>query len=298
MRKKRVLILEVNDKNFNSLESILSQAGYESIQYRFDAENFDFDAEELDVALVNTHIDYLSIEQIQELINSNNTIKVPIIFLDNSKEHDKQLLYRCYENGGSDFIKRPFGSKEIVSRINYHSDQVYKLREYKLRVDKLAHLATVDQMSKLTSKMHMQAILKHQVANFNRYKSPTSVLYIGLVSVDRVVSTFGFEYGEKMIQMFSKHLKNLLRESDAVSRWYGSNFMVLLSGTNAKQAETVSKKLNTSLSTLEIMNDTKPVVAFGITEFIEDDSVEEIEQRAVYALKEAKKKDYGKISVC
>lgn len=298
MRKKRVLILEVNEKNFNSLESILKEAGYESIQYRFDVEDFDFNAEELDVALVNTNIDYINIEQIQERINSNVAIKVPIVFLDNSKEYDKQVLQRCYENGGSDFIKRPFGSKEIISRLNYHCEQIYKLREYKLRVDKLAHLATVDQMSKLTSKMHMQAILKHQVSNFNRHKSPTSVLYIGLVSVDRAVNTFGFEYGEKMIQLFSKQLKNLLRESDAVSRWHGSNFMVLLSGTNAKQAESVAKKLNTSLSTLEIMNDTKPVVAFGITEFIDDDSVEEIEQRAKYALREAKNIEYGKIFVC
>ncbi|WP_373070840.1 diguanylate cyclase domain-containing protein [Sulfurimonas sp.] len=298
MRKKRVLILEINDKNFNSLESILKQEGYESIQYRFDVEDFDFNAEDLDVALVNTNIDYINIEQVFTRINLNNVIKVPIVFLDNSQEHDKQVLQKCYENGGSDFIKRPFGSKEIISRLNYHCEQIYKLREYKLRVDKLAHLATVDQMSKLTSKMHMQGILKHQVSNFNRYKSPTSILYIGLESVDRAVSTFGFEYGEKMIQLFSKQLKNLLRDSDAVSRWYGSNFMILLSGTNVKQAEIVAKKLNTSLSTLEIMNDTKPVVAFGITEFTEDDSVEEIEQRAVYALKEAKKKDYGKIFVC
>jgi diguanylate cyclase (GGDEF)-like protein len=295
MRKKRVLILEVNDKNFKSLESVLSKEGFEAVKYVSDSK---IDTENFDVVLVNTHIEYLDIEDIQSHLTSSSELNAPVIYLDNSKEIDKELLKRCYEHGASDFIKRPFGAKEVLARITHHSENIYKLREYKLRVDKLAHLATVDQMSKLTSKMQMQAILKYQIGLFKREKTPISILYIGLMSVDKVSSTFGFEYGERLIQTFSKQLKKLLRDSDAVSRWQGSNFMVLLSNTNIKQAETVAKKLNSSLSTTEIMKDTKPLVAFGITEFMEDDSIEEIEQRAKYALKEAKKKEYGKISTC
>jgi len=298
MRKKKVLILEVNDKNFKSLESVLQKEGFDSIQYKEDMYGSKIDIDTLDVVLVNTHIEYLSIENVQKRINSDSELKVPLIYLDNSKEVDKELLKRCYDNGASDFIKRPFGAKEIIARIKYHTENIYKLREYKLRLDKLAHLATVDQMSKLTSRMHMQAILKNQLNVFNETKSPTSVLYICLVSVDKVVNTFGFEYGEKLIQFFSKKLKELLKNCDALSRWNGSNFMVLFSDTDEKKAQVIARKLNSSLSSTEIMKDTKPIVAFGITEFIEDDSIEEIEQRAIYALKEAKKKEYGKISVC
>lgn len=298
MRKKRVLILEVNDKNFRSLESVLKNEGFESVQYRHDIDDFKIDAEDLDVVLVNTHIEYLKIEQIQNHICSELEPKVPIVYLDNSKEVDKDLLKRCYDSGASDFIKRPFGAKEVLARVVHHSENFYKMREYKLRVEKLAHLATVDQMSKLTSKMHMQAILKHQINIFNRVKSPISILYIGLISVDKAVNTFGFEYGEKLIQYFSKELKKLLNDSDALARWSGPNFMVLLSNTDLEQASSLAKKLNASLANTEIMKGTKPTVAFGITEFVEGDTIEQIEQRAEYALKDAKKKEYGKISIC
>lgn len=294
MGKKRVLILEVNEKNFNSLEKVLEHDGYSCINYK-DLDGLDTVLEDLDLVIVNTHVDYIDITKIHEQINSDFIIKLPIIYLDNSKEADKELVQKCYKSGASDFIKRPFSSKEVLARINYHYEQLYKMREYKLRVDKLANLATVDQLSKLTSKMHMQAILKHQLNNYKRFKTPTSILYIGLISVDKIVGTFGFKYGEKLIHSFSKQLKNMIRESDALSRWSGSNFMVLLSGTDAKKAEVVAKKLNSSLSNIEIMKDTKPVVAFGITEFIEDDSIEEVEQRAEYALKEAKKQEYGRV---
>ncbi|MCW9026860.1 MAG: diguanylate cyclase [Thiovulaceae bacterium] len=297
MIKKRVLILEVNEKNFASLDKVLRRKGYESVSY-YNVDDLSVEVENIDLVLVNTNITYIDITKISELVNSEFTIKIPIIFLDNSKEVDKELIEKCFKNGASDFIKRPFSSSEILYRVDYHYDQLHKLREYKLRVDKLANLATVDQLSKLTSKMHMQAILKHQLDNYNRYKIPTSVLYIGLMNVDKIVSVCGFAYGEKLIQSFSKKLKTFIRDSDVVSRWQGSSFMILLTNTDSKNAENLAKKLNKNLSSVEIMKDTKAVLAFGITEFVEEDWIEEIEQRASYALKEAKKQEYGRIYTC
>ncbi|MCW8838993.1 MAG: diguanylate cyclase [Thiovulaceae bacterium] len=297
MIKKRVLILEVNEKNFASLDKVLRRKGYESVSY-YNVDDLSVEVENIDLVLVNTNITYIDITKISELVNSEFTIKIPIIFLDNSKEVDKELIEKCFKNGASDFIKRPFSSSEILYRVDYHYDQLHKLREYKLRVDKLANLATVDQLSKLTSKMHMQAILKHQLDNYNRYKTPTSVLYIGLMNVDKIVSVCGFAYGEKLIQSFSKKLKTFIRDSDVVSRWQGSSFMILLTNTDSKNAENLAKKLNKNLSSVEIMKDTKAVLAFGITEFVEEDWIEEIEQRASYALKEAKKQEYGRIYTC
>ena len=297
MMKKKVLILEVNEKNFTTLEKILKISGYESIAYD-ESVGFEGEDDEIDIVLVNTQVDYVDITKVHDKVSYALSVEIPVIYLDNSEEVCKDLVQKCFLAGASDFIKRPFDSKEILARINYHYKQKYNMSEHKLRIEKLASLATVDQLSKLTSKMHMQSILNHQLSNYKRYKTPSAILYIGLISVDRIVGTFGFEYGEKLIRSFSKVLKDLLRDSDAISRWHGSNFMVLLSSADAKKAEVVAKKLNTSLSSVEIMKDTKPLLAYGITEFSEDDSIEELEQRAIYALKEAKKQEYERIHIC
>jgi hypothetical protein len=45
------------------------------------------------------------------------------------------------------------------------------------------------------------------------------------------------------------------------------------------------------------MKNVKPELAFGITSFEEDDSVQELVQKAKYALGEAKKQEYGKIFI-
>jgi diguanylate cyclase (GGDEF)-like protein len=294
MVKKQILILENNQKNYELLNTIFSEEDFESVAV---LSREDFDALQIDMydlVIVNTHVNYIEPAKLLDLIHKEYHVKVPVIYLDNAAEHDKKMLKECFEHGASEYIKKPFDKYEILFRVRYHFTQVQKMKEYKLRVDKLAHLATVDQLSKSSSKMHMQAILKHQLNNYKRYKIDTSIIYMSLVNVDKFVGLFGFEVGEKLISVFAKELKNILRESDFLARWAGSDFIILLTNTDAQSALIAAKKINEKLSRVDIMKNTQPVMAFGITQFKESDDIGELLSRSKYALKEAKKQEYGR----
>ena len=299
MIKKQILILEVNEQNYNVLHSLFEKNNIDATavlnKEEFDA--IESKIEEYDLVLVNSHITYATIEEVTNFANFSVSLKVPVIYLDNSKEHNKVMLQECFEHGVADYIKKPFDSKEILYRIKYHSEQFFKIKEFKLRVDKLANLATIDQLSKSTSKMHMQAILKHKISYYNRYKVDTSVIYLSLLNVDKIVGSFGLEKGERLISIFAKELKANIRESDVLARWAGSDFIILLTNTSIEAAEFIAKKLNTKLSSVEILPNVKPELAFGITSFNDDDDLKDILDRARYALSEAKKQTYGKIHI-
>ena len=299
MINKQILIIELNEQNFNVLDSVLTKAGY-SCNAVLDAETFqslDVKEDEYDLIIVNSHVHYVDVEDVIKIAEFDRALKIPVIYIDSAKEHSKTTLDTCFAAGVSDYIKKPFDSKEIIARVNYHCEQLYKLREYKLRVDKLANLATIDQLSKSTSKMHMQAILKHQINYFNRYKTDTTLIYLSLMNVDKLIGTFGLEKGEKVISQFAKVLKSSIRESDVLARWAGSDFIILLTNTSVSASEFIAKKLKTELSNVEVMRGIKPELAFGITSFTEDDDVKEVIERAKYALSEAKKQTYGKIHI-
>jgi len=296
---KQILIIELNEKNFTVLDTVLSKAGYTSTAI-LDADSFknlELTSDDFDLIIVNSHVQYISIADIVTMAKFDTALNIPVICIDSSKEHSKEALDACFASGIADYIKKPFDSKEIMARVNYHCEQVSKLREYKLRVDKLANLATIDQLSKSTSKMHMQAILKHQINYFNRYKTDTTLIYLSLLNVDKLVGTFGLEKGEKMISQFAKVLKASIRESDVLARWAGSDFIILLTNTTISASEFIAKKLKTELSNVEVMKGIKPDLAFGITTFAEDDDVKEVIDRVQYALSEAKKQTYGKIFI-
>jgi len=299
MIKKQILILEVNEQNYNVLHSLFEKNNIDvtAVLNKEEFEAIESKIEEYDLLLVNSHITYATIEEVANFANFSVSLKVPVIYLDNSKEHNKVMLQECFEHGVADYIKKPFDSKEILYRIKYHSEQFLKIKEFKLRVDKLANLATIDQLSKSTSKMHMQAILKHKISYYNRYKVDTSVIYLSLLNVDKIVGSFGLEKGERLISIFAKELKANIRESDVLARWAGSDFIILLTNTSIEAAEFIAKKLNTKLSSVEILPNVKPELAFGITSFNDDDDLKDILDRARYALSEAKKQTYGKIHI-
>ena len=297
MITRKILILEVNLKNYDVLKKIFEQDGFvcSSVLSMEDFKQVDFSS--LELVLVNSHISYIDAQSLIKLINKDNIVHVPVVYLDNSKEYNKKLLHECFMHGICEYIKKPFDKQEILVRIKYHHSQFLKMGEYKLRVEKLGHLATVDQLSKSSSKMHMQAILKHQVENFRRYKTPTTIVYLSLLNINKNSLVFGFEYGEKAISLFSKELKHLIRESDVLARWGGADFMILLSNTEIKAAGLVVQKLKSKLSNVEFMKDVKPELAFGITSFVESDTLSDVVQRVKYAYSEAKKQQYGKVFI-
>jgi diguanylate cyclase (GGDEF)-like protein len=299
MTVKQILIIEINEENYTTLDKLLKKAAclctpvLDSESFKALETNDDFD-----LIVVNANISYASINDIIHFAHNNRELPLPVIYIDSAKEHNKKLLEDAFKAGASEYIKKPFDSKEILARINYHSEQLDTLRNYKQRLDKLANLATIDQLSKSTSKMHMQAILKHQLNNFKRYKTETSVIYLSLLNIDKLVGTFGLEKGEQVIAQFSKVLKESIRKSDVLGRWAGSEFIILLTNTSLSASEYLAKKLKTKLSAIEIMKGIKPDLAMGVTTFLdEDDEVQEIIERAKYALKEAKKQTYGKVQI-
>jgi len=296
MIKKQILILENSQKNFDVLDRIFTEEDFTCISV-LDEQSFKaVQMEEYDLILANSHITYTSSKELVDLSHTDNAVKVPVVYLDNAAQHDKKKLQECFDHGISEYIKKPFDKNEILSRVKYHYLQSHKIKEYKLRIDKLGQLATMDQLSKSSSKMHMQAILKHQVSAYKRYKIDTSIVYMSLLNVDKT-SIFGFEYGEKIIALFARELKTLIRDSDVLARWVGAEFMMLLTNSNIKAAGIVVHKLKAKLANLELMQGMKPDLAFGITTFCEDDSVQEVVSRAKYALGEAKKQTYGKVAI-
>ncbi|WP_434636116.1 diguanylate cyclase [Sulfurimonas sp. NW7] len=299
MIKKQILILEVNQHNFDVLNSLLKKheftckAVLNLNEFNIVKKNID----EYNLILVNTSINYLDLTQTIFESNFDGSVKIPTVFIDSAELYSEEKLDKCFKAGGCDYIKKPFASLEIIDRVSYHCEVFTKLQEYRLRMDKLANLATVDQLSKLTSKMQMQVILKYQIDYYNRYQTDTTIVYFSLININKIIGMFGLYHGEKLILLFAKELKKLIRKSDVLARWEGSDFILILTNTSEKLSEVFIKKMSAALSRAESIEKSNLEIAFGITSFMENDEMKNVIERAKYALYEAKQQRYGKIFI-
>ncbi len=299
MEKKQILILEVNQHNYDVLNTLLAQNGFtcKAILDRDAFNKIQKNIWDYNLILINVSINYLKLNEIIFESEFDSSVKIPTIFLDSEELYSKDKLRECFEAGACDYIKKPFESFEVVRRVSYHSEEFLKMQEYRLRMDKLANLASVDQLSKLTSKMQMQAILKHQIDYYNRYKTDTTIVYFSIVNINKIIGIFGLSHGEKLISLFAKELKNLIRASDVLARWEGSDFIIVLTNTSKKSSEILIKKISAELLRIESLKELNLEIAFGITSFIENDEMKIVIERAKYALNEARQQRYGKIFV-
>ncbi|MDF1880623.1 diguanylate cyclase [Sulfurimonas sp. MAG313] len=299
MSEKHILIIESNVKNLEVLVDLFEKQEYKVSSLHSEEELIALsDFKEYQAVIINKQVKFVQALDFVNRVNESHIPHIPVIFLDTAAKHDANSLKICLEAGAVEYIKKPFDTNELLLRIDLHIKMFLERAQYKLRVDKLGHLATVDQLSKLSSKMHMQVILKHQFDLFKRYTNPTTLIYMRLLETRRSVDTFGFEHGEKMIVGFSKELKKILRESDVAARWQGSDFVIFLPHTTLEETYIVAKKLSTFLSKKDILPDTRPHMAFGLTEFQEDDTVSSLIAKGKSALNTASKKTFDRICDC
>ncbi|WP_022980291.1 diguanylate cyclase [Ideonella sp. B508-1] len=129
-----------------------------------------------------------------------------------------------------------------------------------------------------------------------------TTLAIGLLDIDnfkRLNDTLGHTAGDEALKALAEHVRGSLRPVDAVARFGGEEFVVLLPGTPVEEAQQVLTRLQRRLSASLFMHENKEVfVTFsaGVTAYRAGESLEEALERADEALYEAKRS--GKNRTC
>jgi diguanylate cyclase (GGDEF)-like protein len=66
--------------------------------------------------------------------------------------------------------------------------------------------------------------------------------------------TYGHLVGDQLLMMLCTAIKRHLKQSDAVGRWGGEEFIISLPGANGMQALQVAERINQTIATIPIHN--------------------------------------------
>lgn len=112
----------------------------------------------------------------------------------------------------------------------------------------LETMAFTDSLTQLSNRVQFKNILKHQIDIAIRNKSEGAILLLDLDMFKKVNDTLGHPIGDELLIAVAKRLKNLMRESDTVSRIGGDEFTIILSPPVKKQSvQYIAKKIIDSL---------------------------------------------------
>jgi diguanylate cyclase (GGDEF)-like protein/PAS domain S-box-containing protein len=135
-----------------------------------------------------------------------------------------------------DSQNRLVGAVEI-----FHSRS--ELRHQDQLIAELAHLAMIDDLTRLPNRRHFDMQLDRRLAELNRFGWSFGTLMIDLDDFKHVNDTFGHQTGDEVLQLVARTLAANCRSLDTVARWGGEEFAAIIANVHEDELRKVAEKL-------------------------------------------------------
>jgi len=168
--------------------------------------------------------------------------------------------------------------------------------QLKERHQQLIEQAITDGLTGINNRKYFNDRLIEQIALCRRIKKPLTLLLIDIDHFKKLNDTYGHQAGDYCLQEVAKHLEKCLgRRSDAVSRYGGEEFTVLLPATDLPGGKKVAEQLCDGIRKLPLeynYQTLRVTISIGIacTKHIDDfneDNLVSLADGALYKAKES-----------
>lgn len=162
------------------------------------------------------------------------------------------------------------------------------IRKYQRR---LVVMATTDELTGLHNRHAFDLAFKQSIKIATRDKQPLSLVLIDIDHFKTINDHYGHIEGDKVLQEFADTLTDSLRDSDSLCRWGGEEFIMLLPKCNSAHAEVLAQKIRNTINRKQVLVNGNKIhlsASFGISQYIPEESRDQLIQRADSALYQAK----------
>jgi diguanylate cyclase (GGDEF)-like protein len=117
----------------------------------------------------------------------------------------------------------------------------------------LKYIGLTDSLTGVYNRRYIDRRLLEEIARARRQLYPISFMYIDIDHFKRVNDTVGHGGGDEVLREVAGRIKNELRTSDALARFGGEEFVVLLIDANLESAAFVAERIRASVAGTMIM---------------------------------------------
>jgi diguanylate cyclase (GGDEF)-like protein len=133
----------------------------------------------------------------------------------------------------------------------------------------LESISTTDSLTGISNRRNFDEKLSYEFSRALRYNIPLSCIMFDIDFFKKVNDSYGHLYGDEVLRMIGKTLKEELRSHDIFARYGGEEFVILLPETRVQSAEKVSEKLRVFTSKKVVCKDniqSKVTISLGVAQ--------------------------------
>ena len=164
---------------------------------------------------------------------------------------------------------------------------------------RLRKLAVVDALTGLNNRHHFQQVWEIEMARLRRSGGQACVLMADLDHFKVINDTHGHVVGDQVLVEVSQVLKQGVRDVDALARWGGEEFLLLMPDTPLDVALLVAERLRISIDSHRLDGkaaDVRITASFGLTQMQALDTLSIAIARADQAMYRSKTQGRNRVS--
>ncbi len=227
------------------------------------------------------------------------------------KEHDAAVIVMTgysddysYEEavsrGASDFILKPVRFNELLLRLKRVLNERTLTRERIQLLEELKKQAITDGLTKLYNSRHFFEQLEIEIARYNRYGHPLSLLLLDIDYFKKYNDSYGHLEGDQALVRIGQIIQDCLRKMDLAFRYGGEEFAVILPETSLQNTEVVAERLRKAVAAETFTpQDGRTVtltISVGAAQYVRDEELTSFVKRADNALFASKESGRNQIT--
>jgi diguanylate cyclase (GGDEF)-like protein len=178
-----------------------------------------------------------------------------------------------------------------------HSIQVERRTELQKLAGDLRLQARTDRLTGLSNRLKFDESLVSEMMRSQRYKTPLAVIIFDVDHFKQVNDVHGHQVGDDMLVRLAQIVSRQIRGNDLLARWGGEEFVILTPGLDGPAAYRASEKLRAFVAASTLASIAPITCSFGIAEYVEGDTPDELISRADNALYRAKANGRNRVEI-
>jgi two-component system, cell cycle response regulator len=182
----------------------------------------------------------------REVRSRHNDLYVYILLL-TSKESSEDIV-KGLDAGADDYLTKPCRPAELKARL-HTGRRILQLEDRLVEArEGMRFKATHDPLTSLWDRGAILALLRSELNRSERAHSPVSLLLCDIDHFKRINDEYGHQTGDEVLEEVSTRLLDGVRSHDAVGRYGGEEFLIVLNGCGGEQLKERAEDIRGSIS--------------------------------------------------
>lgn len=160
----------------------------------------------------------------------------------------------------------------------------------------LMQSATLDKLTGLLNRNHGETLLKDGFSKASANNIPLNLIMCDIDHFKKINDNFGHPAGDEVLKDVAVIIRKAVRSNDAVIRWGGEEFMILLTHCNQAAAVELAERIRSRVANHHHKTVGQVTISLGLAELQPGESLEQCVSRCDTALYQSKREGRNRLS--